>query len=222
MEYVDAVTRAGGAPVLVPRTRDLETLEPALARLDGLLLPGGGDVVSLEFGEEPHPGNTHPDALLDRLEIEAARQAMARGMPVLGICRGIQVLAVAMGGALVQDIGAEVAEAIQHYARPREPSLVHTIAIEEGSLLAQVLGRTEMAVNSYHHQGVRDPGQGLKVCARSRDGVVEGLEASDGGPVLAVQCHPEELEGDYPEFRPLFEWVVREASAYRAGGGVGA
>lgn len=210
--YADAVVRAGGAPVLLPRTGDREAVAAALERVDGLLLAGGGDIVSLAFGEEPHPGNLYQDPVLDEMEFAAAHHAVDRGMPVLAICRGIQTLNVALGGTLVQDIGGEVTGAVQHHAQPRDVALVHTIEVEPDSLLARVLGTTSLAVNSYHHQAVRDAADGLRVTARARDGVVEGLEAADGRPILAVQCHPEKAYERYPVFQRLFEWLVGEAA----------
>lgn len=214
--YVESVARAGGAPVLLPRTADREAFQAALAMASGLLLPGGGDVVSLAYGQEPHPAGALQDPVLDDLELEAARLAVAEGVPVLAICRGIQVLNVALGGTLVQDIAGEVPGALLHWARPRDTTLVHTIDIEPGTLLARVLGTASLAVNSCHHQAVGTVAPGLRVSARSRDGVVEGLEAADGRPVLAVQCHPEECLDRYPVFLGLFEWLVREAGARRA------
>ena len=217
VQYVEAVVRAGGAPVLLPRMADREAAAAMLAAVDGLLLPGGGDVVSLAYGEEPHPKNAFQDPVLDDLELEAARFAIARRIPVLGICRGIQVLNVALGGTLVQDIGDQVPGALQHWARPRDATLVHTIDVEPGSLLAKVLGTGSPAVNSYHHQAVGKVAAGLRVTARARDGVIEGLEAADARPILAVQCHPEELFERHPAFLRLFEWLVRDAAARRGG-----
>ncbi len=213
--YTESVVRAGGAPVLLPRTADLDALAAMMERIDGLLLAGGGDVVSLAFGEEPHPSNLYQDAVLDAMEFAAARTAVGGGMPLLAICRGIQTLNVALGGTLVQDIPSEVPGAVQHHARPRDVVLVHTMDAEPGSLLARVLGTTGLAVNSYHHQAVGRVADGLRATGRARDGVVEGLESDDGRPVLAVQCHPEETSERHPVFRKLFEWLVQEAGRRR-------
>jgi gamma-glutamyl-gamma-aminobutyrate hydrolase PuuD len=125
------------------------------------------------------------------------------------------VLNVAFGGSLVQDVPSQVPEVILHYSYALEPWLVHTVDIEDGSLLARIFGTTSMMVNSYHHQAVKDIGDGLRVNCRARDGVIEGVEAVDGRPILGVQFHPEELTAPYPEFQPLFDWLVREASARR-------
>jgi putative glutamine amidotransferase len=116
-----------------------------------------------------------------------------------------------MGGTLIQDVPSQVRGAIKHYSHGLEPVLLHTIEIEEDSLLARVFQTTSMAVNSYHHQAVKELGKGLRINSKARDGVVEGLEATDGRPVLGVQFHPEELTEMYPPFQLLFEWLVNEA-----------
>jgi putative glutamine amidotransferase len=212
LAYPQSVERSGGAPVLLPRSDDEDVIASVMSAVDGLLLSGGGDVVSLLYGAEPHPKTTYQDPIRDRMEFQAVRLAMDSRLPILGICRGIQSLNVALGGTLVQDIGSELPGASQHYTRERETVLAHTIDIEPDSLLAKVLGTTTTAVNSWHHQAVGDVAEGLRVNCRARDGVIEGLEADDGRPVLAVQCHPEACCEDYPLFQKLFDWLVEEAA----------
>jgi putative glutamine amidotransferase len=212
LAYPQSVERSGGAPVLLPRSDDEDVIAAVMSAVDGLLLSGGGDVVSLLYGAEPHPKTTYQDPIRDRMEFQAVRLAMDRRLPILGICRGIQSLNVALGGTLVQDIGSELPGASQHYTRERETVLAHTIDIEPDSLLAKVLGTTTTAVNSWHHQAVGDVAEGLRVNCQARDGVIEGLEADDGGPILAVQCHPEACCEDYPLFQKLFDWLVEEAT----------
>lgn len=216
LAYQDSVIRSGGAPVLLPRTDDEDVVAAVMSTVDGLLLSGGGDVVSLAYGAEPHPKSAYQDPVRDRMEFQAVRIALDRRLPILGICRGIQSLNVALGGTLVQDIAAEVPGASQHYTRERETVLAHTIDIEPDSLLATVLAATTTAVNSWHHQAVRDAADGLRVNSRARDGVVEGIEATDGRAVLAVQCHPEACCREYPMFQRLFDWLVEQAQARRA------
>lgn len=211
IDYLNCVEGSGGAPILLPRTADKDVIASVMASVDGLLLSGGGDVVSLAYGEEPHPENKYQDPIRDEMEFEAVRIAMEKGVPILAICRGIQSLNVALGGTLVQDIGAQVSDSVQHYTKARETVLTHTIDIEEDSLLARILGTTCTAVNSWHHQAVKDVGKGLRINSRARDGVIEGIEADDGRPVLAVQCHPEDCCEEYPIFRKLFDWIVAEA-----------
>jgi putative glutamine amidotransferase len=210
--YVEAVAAAGGAPVLLPRTRDAGAAAATMDRVDGLLLPGGGDIVSLAFREEPHPANRYQDPALDDLEAGAARAALERGLPILGICRGIQVLNVLLGGTLVQDIPSQVPDAVLHWTRARDVVQVHTVRIEPGTQLAVLWGEDDLPVNSYHHQAVGELGRGLRVNCRSSDGVIEGVEAADGRPILAVQCHPEEDAATYPPSAALFRWLVEAAS----------
>jgi len=211
IRYPVAIFRAGGAPVLLPRSDDEEVMASVMERVDALLLTGGGDVLSLAYGEEPHPKAAHQDPVRDVSEFAAVRLAMERGMPVLGICRGIQVLNVALGGTLVQDVPSQVEGAFLHYTRASEKTLTHTIDIEPDSLLARVLGVTTTPVNSWHHQAVKEAGEGLRVNSHARDGVIEGVESADGRPILAVQCHPEDSVERWPIFQRLFDWLVDEA-----------
>lgn len=216
VQYINAVLRSGGAPVLLPFGVDKEAVASVLAAADGVIFTGGGDVNSLVFGEEPHPRSTRQDPARDEMELEAARLAMEMSLPVLGICRGIQLLNIALGGTLIQDIPTQVPDANKHSSTGLAPVLLHNIDVEEGSLLARVLRGTDMAVNSYHHQALKDLGKGLRVSALARDGVIEAVESDDGRPLLAVQFHPEEIAADYPRFQYLFDWLVGEAGKQSA------
>ena len=211
VEYVSAVLRSGGAPVLLSCLADEDAIRAVLEYANGVMLTGGGDVISLTYGEEPHPKSLYQDPVRDEMELEVTRLALEMGLPVLGVCRGIQLINVALGGTLVQDIPCQIPDAVKHYAQSMAPTLLHTIDIEADSILAGVLKTTSLAVNSYHHQAVRDLGRGLQINCRARDGVIEGIESSDGKPILAVQCHPEEICGIHPEFQAIFDWLVAEA-----------
>jgi len=212
MQYVDSVVRAGGAPITLPCVADPEVIHAVLETVDGVVLTGGGDVLSLAYGEEPHPASKYQDPARDEMEFAVTRQALERRLPILGICRGAQVLNVAFGGSLVQDLPTQVPGAAQHYSQGLVPILLHQIEIEPETLLARVTGTTSMPVNSYHHQAVNRLGDGLRINCRSSDGVIEGVEAADDRPILGVQFHPEELTAIYPRFQNLFDWLVREAS----------
>lgn len=218
LEYPLEVIRAGGAPVLLPRTGDSPVVESLIEAIDGLLLSGGGDIVSLAYGEEPHPKCRYQDPVRDEMERQAIRLAIARGLPILGICRGLQSLNVALGGSLIQDIPSELPDAIQHYTHERECLLGHTVQIEAATLLERVLGSGAQAVNSYHHQALKTVADGFRVNCRAPDGVIEGIEAADGRPVIGVQFHPEDCAEHYPGFRELFGWLVRSAEAQRRTG----
>jgi len=215
--YLDGVERAGGVPMLLPCINDRDVIAAAIARIDGLLLSGGGDIAAEAFGEEPHSKNTAPDRLRDQMEFEAVHIAMAAGIPIFGICRGIQVLNVALGGALVQHLPDFDLDEVDHQPGGAEDALVHAIDIDQGSLLATILGVSDMQVNSRHHQAVQDVPSQLRINARAPDGIIEGLEAADGRPILAVQCHPEDCCKQHPLFQRLFDWHVQASGNLRTG-----
>lgn len=200
MPYQRAVVAAGAEPVeLVPGTS-------ALPDVDGLLLPGGWDVDPSFYGEKPDEKVGPTDPELDRTELELFRQARERELPVLGICRGQQVINVAMGGSLIQHLDEHDARAIGRR------HLAHTIDVLPDSELARAAGEDTIPVNSLHHQAIKKLGSGLHQSARGEDGTVEGVE-SDDGLIVAVQCHPEELTADLPWARRLFERFVARARA---------
>lgn len=203
-QYVDALREAGADVVLLPPG----PLPPLLDRLDGVLIPGGVDVDPRHYGEEPRPGLGDVDQELDAIELPLVRAAAGRGLPVFGICRGQQVVNVALGGTLYQDIVSDGVSSVTH-DEPLEKGrdfLAHAIEVEPDSRLRQLLGATRLPVNSFHHQVVRRIAPGLRVTATSDDGLVEGLESADGR-VLTVQCHPEELTA-HAWARALFSGFV--------------
>lgn len=211
VNYLHSVIRAGGCPVLLPYLAGEDAIDSLMERVDGLLLSGGGDVHSLRYGQEPHAESAGQDALRDDMEERAFEVAVRRGIPVLGICRGIQSLNVAMGGTLVQNIPTQIANAVKHYASGYAPVLLHSVKVSPGSLLERVVGCEMNAVNSWHHQSVDRVADGLTVNAVAPDGVIEGLEAADGRPILAVQFHPEELSHEVAAFQRLFDWLCKPA-----------
>lgn len=208
--YVRAVAAAGGAPVLIPLLDDPEALRAIYARLDGVLLPGGGDVDPARYGEAARPEYKVEgvDALLDAVELQLARWALDGGRPLLGICRGQQTLNVAAGGTLYQDIAAQVPGSLPHQQPEARTALVHPIAVEPASRLASVLGETALAVNSIHHQAIARLAPGLRAVAQAPDGVLEGVELPTHPFALAVQFHPEELVPDHAPSARLFAAFV--------------
>lgn len=203
-KYAVAVLSAGGLPVFLPVLPGADA-GPYLTAIDGLLLPGGGDVDPALFGEAPHPEIGRVIRELDDFEIALARGAVEAGIPVLGICRGEQVLNVALGGTLIQHIPAEVPGAVPHTGGPMaEPS--HAIDVPAGTLLARILGAGRHEVNSTHHQSVRRVAPGLRCSAACPDdGIIEAIESPDARFVLGVQFHPEEMPARYA---PLFRAFV--------------
>ena len=197
-------------PVPIPITDRESTLRTLYGLVDGLLLAGGVDVDPAQFGEEPHAALGKVDAARDRLELTLTRWALADGRPILGICRGIQTLNVACGGSLWQDIGSQVAGALEHKHQPGHSyqHLAHWVTIEPGSRLGALVGVEEVEVNSLHHQAAREPGRGLRAVAWAPDGVIEGLEGTGEAWVVGVQWHPEWLLDDGRMFR-LVEAFVR-------------
>jgi putative glutamine amidotransferase len=216
--YTRAVDLAGGAPVLIPLQLSEETCSSIFARLDGLLLAGGVDVDPKEFGQEVLPACGEIDAERDRVELSLTHRALSDGQPVFGICRGIQVLNVAAGGSLYQDIASQLTTDLKHdYHTPEAQVLAHAVEIEPASRVAQSMGATHVEVNSLHHQALKDIAPGLRVVARAPDGIVEAVEAADGrGFVVGVQFHPEWLLDEDARMVRLFEEFVSSAREYRA------
>jgi putative glutamine amidotransferase len=215
--YVHALQQAGALVALIP-PGDVEHARDAAARLDGLLLPGGVDIDPELYGQSPVEQVATTDRERDELEIAAFRAASERGKPVFGICRGQQLINVALGGTLYQDLPSQLTLEHDDEAVPHRTDRVlgrdylgHQIDVRPESRLARIVGAGRLWVNTFHHQAVRDVAPGLVVTATSPDGVVEGLETADGR-VLAVQCHPEELthlEWAAALFRAFVEQAAR-------------
>jgi putative glutamine amidotransferase len=209
-DYEASVRRAGGEPVILDWSVPMSGAE-ALASVDGVLMTGGPDINPTEYGEEREPGVVSiADQARDRFELELAREALKKDTPVLAICRGMQVLNVAAGGSLVQDIPSSVRTSVAHDVKDPKDAIAHTVRIAPGSRVAELLAATEARVNSRHHQAVKRVGEGLEVTATAPDGIAEALERPDARFCVAVEWHPENF-GETGEFLPLFEGLV-EAS----------
>ena len=211
--YVEAVTKAGGAPVLIPPNLDEGALRAIYERLDGLLLAGGGDLNPKRYGEAIHEKCGQSDEARDTVELTLTRWALAEGLPILAICRGIQVLNVAAGGTLYQDIASQIPGSLKHNCWPDYPRnyLAHQVTVNGDSRVAAVLGQSRVGVNSLHHQAVKDLAASFKIVARATDGLIEAIEGYDHPFALGVQWHPEELVQDAPPMRRLFEVFVSAA-----------
>ena len=211
--YVRALAAAGCAPVLIPIVDD-DRLRAIYERLDGIVFPGGADVAPHEYGEEPidHLNVVEPER--DRVELRLARWAFDDDLPTLGICRGQQLLNVALGGTLFQDLRHQGATSVDHSdadGRQRD-ALVHRVRIDPDSRLAQLIDETSVEVNSLHHQAVKDVASVLRVTGKAGDGVIEALESPEHRFLIAVQWHPEELD-DVAWVRRLFAGFAAAAMA---------
>ena len=202
--YSDMVSRAGGLPVLLP---PLDGVAGVLPRLDGLVLSGGGDLDPALYGAEPHAEAGAPNPARDSAELELCRQALASGLPLLGICRGLQVINVALGGTLHQHLPDLVGN--DSHSPEQTGYGNHKVSVASGSQLAAVLGRSEAAVPTHHHQAIDRLGAGLVATAWTDDGMIEAAELTEAGAqfMLAVQWHPE--AGDDPS---LFAALIAAAS----------
>jgi putative glutamine amidotransferase len=208
--YTRAVSRAGAAPLLIPHITDEPRIRAIYDRLDGLLLSGGGDIDPAHYGERIHPKCRTIDARRDEMELMLSHWAIAEGKPILAICRGIQVLNVAQGGSLYQDIEAQIPSAERHdwsSGYPRNHR-AHTVAIEPGTHLATIAETSDMPVNSFHHQALKSIAPGFIVSGRAPDGIVEAIEAENHPFAVAVQWHPEELAETDPRAQHLFDALV--------------
>jgi putative glutamine amidotransferase len=218
--YFHAAVRGGGVPVMIPLLADdPDTLRCLYERLDGVLLPGGVDVSPEAFGEAPHPklGRVDPDR--DAVELALAKWSLEDGKPLLGLCRGLQVINVALGGSLHQDLEAQFPHGIKHDYFPtagyQRDYLAHEVELTAGSRLARVFAARKVAVNSMHHQGIRDLGQDLVATGYAPDGLIEAIEVRDPQFVVGVQWHPEALDDKDPRTGLLFRDFTAAATAYR-------
>jgi putative glutamine amidotransferase len=213
--YIRAIVAAGGEPVVFEPLADEATVEAALAKVDGVLLTGGRDLDPALWGEPPHRETRLMDPDRQRTDLALIRLADARGVPLLGICLGIQEMAWVRGGAIHQHV-PDIGGTIGHNCGVGKPRLKHEVTIEAGSLLARIVGPGPLEVNSTHHQAVCEAGRGMRVVARSGDGVIEAIEdPAPGRFFLGVQWHPEDLLGE-PPHRALFEALVQAARQRRA------
>lgn len=209
--YYKQVVRAGGIPVIIPPVADSNIIINTIDSLDGLILTGGADYNPLWTGEEPSARLQGINAERDLPELLLTRLAYNRQLPMLGICRGIQTLATALGGKVMQDIYENIPNAIKHSQDADRCEASHSIELTEGSMLHDIFGKNRLMVNSFHHQAVAETGPKFTITAKASDGVVEAMESSEHKSIIGVQWHPECMDDDG---LPLFEWLVDEARNY--------
>ena len=217
--YTEAIQAAGGIPVLIPLGLEDQDLETLFDRLDGILLPGGGDVEPEIYNGRNDVQVWEIDPERDRTEIRMAQLAMTSQRPIFAICRGLQVFNVALGGTLWEDIMSLISGSLDHDIRDGVPRnhLTHSISTVPDTLLSKYLGKSEVWVNSIHHQAVRDLAAELVVTAVAPDGVIEAAEVPDHPFAVGVQWHPENLIHDEPAMLALFKGLVQAAANHPNG-----
>jgi putative glutamine amidotransferase len=217
--YVEELRKVGGVPWVIPLLpHDPDTLHEIFSHLDGVFITGGVDVDPTCYGEEKSPlcGTIDPDR--DAVEIALLKHALERHLPVFAVCRGIQILNVACGGTLYQDITTQVPAALKHdhFPTPANPNrrfLAHDITVKAGTRLSRILGEAVVPVNSMHHQAIKELAPNLAPTAFAPDGIIEGVEGTNGQYIVAVQWHPEELTESQPGMQRLFSTFVDAAGA---------
>ena len=215
--YYQSVLKAGGIPVILPPNKETDMLGHMLDTLDGILLTGGADINPLYWGEEPIKELHGINPQRDHQELLLVKMAADRQIPILGICRGIQTMTAALGGSLYQDIHVQMEGVrIKHDQDLERSYASHSVQIESDTLLHKIFNTNTIAVNSFHHQAVKDVPSGFRICARSIDGVIEAIESTEYKSILGVQWHPEcfILRGDTC-MMPLFEWLIKEAISFK-------
>ncbi len=218
--YYDAVIRAGGMPVIIPVDTTTAYLAEVVKELDGLLLVGGVDVDPSFFGETAHEKLGDVDTLRDVNELKLIRFATNRNIPILGVCRGEQILNVALGGSLIQDIPSQVEDQSLTHRVSAGAQRIHAVDIVPGSTLHKILGKTSLEVNSAHHQAVKTPAKGAHIDATSADGVVEAIDFYPVRRILGVQWHPEGFKGSDEDMNKIFDFFVGESALYMKARGI--
>lgn len=209
--YVTAVIKSGGIPLVIPVNTDEDIVKYQIKLCQGIIISGGIDINPILYNEEPvnGMGSFNPD--LDTFDILSIKEAINRDIPILGICRGIQILNVALGGTLYQDIGLCEGNFIKHMQQTKKHVPTHSIKIVKDSLLSSILGE-ETYVNSYHHQCIKDLAEGFKVVAYSKDGIIEAIEMKNTEFVLGVEWHPELMIENDEKMMNLFYKFIQVCS----------
>ena len=215
--YLSSLSDAGGFPVILHQTSDPDLIGEMLARVDGLMLTGGGDVEPSVYGQALSPFCGSIDLERDAFEFALLKGAFARRIPVFGICRGAQVMAVALGATLIQDIENECGiPASRHRQSPPYNRPVHSVSLVPDGLFAKITQKKLLRVNSSHHQAVARPGPGMIIEAVSEDGILEGFRHAENDAVFAVQFHPEHMADTDHDAASFFRYLIGCAKVYRA------
>lgn len=214
---LNSIIDNGGAPIMLPITNNDEVIDKYLEMIDGIFFTGGEDISPLIFGEEPIKGLGSIEYDRDEFEVRLYKKAVEKNMPILGICRGMQLINVAAGGTVYQDIYNQRPNTNSH-----DPKITfwgneyHSVEINEGSKIYEIFKKAHIKTNSYHHQAVKDIAEGYKATAFAKDGIVEGIESVNLNFAVGVQWHPEVMYDKYPLFKNLFKAFIDEASKFNA------
>lgn len=208
-DYITAIIRAGALPVLLPLTDNEDVWHAMVDNVDAMVFPGGEDIEPAEYGQERHPASFDMVVERDKQELFTYKYLLSTGKPFLAICRGIQLVNVAQGGTLIQDIPTQYKTDLNHQ---HQQAQAHYVDVVPGTMLHKLTGLDRLSVNSRHHQNVDQLGKGLKASAYASDGLIEAVEFEDGYPGLSFQWHPENLAPHQPEMQRLFDWLVEEAT----------
>ncbi|PJD95670.1 MAG: gamma-glutamyl-gamma-aminobutyrate hydrolase [Parachlamydia sp.] len=217
--YIDVILRAGGIPLMLPFVEDESVARVQMSHVDGLLLSGGIDINPLVYGEEPHPqlGPIYPKR--DTYELHLVKIAQETNKPILGICRGLQLLNAAFGGTLYQDIPHMTKTDIQHAQKVQKHISTHTVDLKPGTILQQIFGDSSLLTNSLHHQAIKQLASIFTINAQTKDGLIEGIESLINPFILAVQWHPEMMIPHDPKMQKLFDYFVEVVNQHRHQGG---
>ncbi len=215
--YIRSLIECGAMPVMLPTGLDLQSVREMYGQADGVMLTGGSDIDPAHFGEEKHPETYGIDAERDHVEIALTRWAMQDDKPAFSICRGIQVVNVALGGTLIQDIptqweAAHVLEHRGHKIGAARDQVLHEVCVEPNCMLASIIGAGNVGTNSFHHQALGRAGDGLVITSRAPDGIIESVEAPDKRWFVGVQWHPEEMTAGRADMMALFQSFVDASS----------
>lgn len=206
--YVNAVESGGGVPIIIPIIKELEDIDRHLDIINGLIFTGGEDVSSLLFGEEPMKEVDTICMARDKMEMELFKRAYERGIPILGICRGMQLINVSLGGTLYQDINIQLPDSLGHRCTFNIHQGYHNINILDNSILFNIFNVKKLAVNSNHHQSIKKLGENLRTTSITSDGIIESIESINDKFVLGVQFHPEAMMESDDMFKKLFNYFV--------------
>lgn len=205
--YIDAILQGGGTPVVLPIIKDLDKIDDYLNLVDGLVFSGGGDISPLYFNEDPIKEIGSISLERDMMEFELFKRAYKRGIPILGICRGMQLINISLGGTLYQDIFTQLPYSIAHVCSDTHQGF-HAINIIRDSIFYDIFREEKLIVNSQHHQSIKDLGNNIKVTSTSSDGIIESIESTNDKFVLGFQFHPEALINNYKEFIKIFDYFI--------------